>query len=931
MQDTYFPDAPFFDTAELRHELTAMFKAAGSPDAARPEVLARLKELLATAHEGARARIAVTANGRDCAGALSSFHDELIRLIYDYTVAHVYHVTTNASADETIAIAATGGYGRGLLAPYSDIDLLFILPYRQTPWSESVAEYMLYLLWDLGLKVGHATRTVTQCVTLAKTDMTICTSLLDARFILGDSGLYEEFEKRFAAEVIKGSEREFIAAKMRERESRHKRTGESRYRVEPNVKDGKGGLRDLHTLHWLSKYAYGAGPADDNMPSGIFEDEEIKTFNRCADFLWTVRCLMHFERGRADERLGFEIQPGIAEQLNYREDDGLLPVERFMRHYFLVAKDVGELTAILCAYLEMQQLAATPTLQDLINPLNWTTRRRVRRTTDFRIDNDRLNVSDAKIFQRDPLNLLRIFVQAAETSTFLHPNALRLMRDSLRLIDEDVRNNPEANRIFLKLLANNKNPERTLRRMNETGVLGRFIPDFGSVVSMMQFNMYHHYTVDEHLVRTVGQLTAIENGELVETAPMSSKIIKTIQNRQVLYVAAFLHDIGKGRSEDHSILGARIAAELCPRFGLTKAETETVVWLIREHLTMSNVAQSRDLSDPKTIRDFAGVVQTRERLKLLLILTVADIRAVGPGTWNGWKGQLLRELYTETEVLVGGGNAAESESRSARAATAKKALREALHDWPPAEVDRFIDGQYTNYWLRTDTARQIEHAKLIRDAAAKSGDRNLEISFRSDSFTGITDLEILAPNHPRLLSVFAGCCASSNANIIGAQISTTRNGLALDTFSLQRGFAEDDDEERRVAQIQRTIDRVLKGEMSLSESLEKKRAAEHQFDAFNVEPEIIIANDLSDVFTVLEVAGLDRAGLLYELTSAISDLQLDINSAHITTFGEKAVDVFYVTDLTAKKIVDPRRQAAIRDRLALILSTEKLTEIPSSG
>ena len=927
MQDTDLPEKPFFDPAALRTELTAVFKAGNSAEACRPQVLARLKELLAGAHDGARARIAVTANGIDCASSLSRFHDELIRLIYDYTVAHIYHATTSGSSDEKIAIVATGGYGRGLLAPYSDIDLLFILPYKQTPWSESVAEYMLYLLWDLGLKVGHATRSVSQCVSLSKSDMTIRTSLLDARFLLGDKALYAEFEERFAQDVVKGTEREFIDAKMAERESRHKQTGVSRYRVEPNVKDGKGGLRDLHTLHWLSKYAYGAGPGDADMPLNVFEPEEIKTFKRCAEFLWTVRCLMHFEGGRANERLGFETQPSIAEQLSYREDDGLLPVERFMRHYFLVAKDVGELTALLCSSLEMQQLASAPRVQQYLNPLNWMTRRRVRRTTEFRIDNDRLNVADLGVFKRDPVNLLRIFVQAAETATFLHPTALRLIRDSLRLIDDKLREDPEANRIFLGLLIDNKRPEHTLRRMNEVGVLGRFVPDFGSVVSMMQFNMYHHYTVDEHLVRTVGQLTAIENHELADTLPLSNQIISTIQNRKVLYVAAFLHDIGKGRPEDHSMLGARIATELCPRLGLSKGETETVTWLIREHLTMSNVSQSRDLSDPKTIRDFAEVVQTRERLKLLLLLSVADIRAVGPGTWNGWKGQLLRELYYETEILVGGGSGPESESRVARAGAAQNALREALEDWKQEDVERFIANHYTNYWLRTDTARQIEHAKLMREATG--GDENLATSFRSDAFTSITDLEILAPNHPRLLSMFAGCCASAGANIIGAQISTTRNGLALDTFSLQRGFPAEEDEDRRVSQIRRTIERVLKGEMRLAETLENKRPTERRIDAFTVEPEIAISNNLSDHFTVIEVAGLDRPGLLYELTSAISDLQLDINSAHITTFGEKAVDVFYVTDLTAKKIVDPKRQETISERLRTILAIEPEDAVPS--
>ncbi len=915
------PQPPFFDTVGLRQELTALFKASDGPDACRPQVLARFKQLLGDAHRDARELLGQTGDGRECAAALSLFHDELIRLIYDYTVAHIYHPTTSGSRDEEIVIAATGGYGRGLLAPYSDIDLQFILPYRQTPWSESVAEYMLYMLWDLGLKVGHATRTVSQCTSLSMSDMTIRTSLLDARFLLGDEELYDNFKARFAADVVNGTEREFIEAKLAERDARHKQTGESRYRVEPNVKDGKGGLRDLHTLHWLAKYVYGAGPGEVGLPADVFRDDEIEAFNRSEEFLWRVRCHMHFERGRADERLTFDLQPVIADNLGFREDEGLLSVERFMRRYFTVARDVGELTGIFCSSLEMQQLARAPRVQDYLNPLNWTTRRRVRKTTDFRIDNNRLNIASADLFKRDPVNLIRIFSQAAELSTFLHPNALRRIRDSLPLIDDNLRNNPEANRIFLHLLVGNKIPEHILRRMGETGVLGRFIPDFGRVEAMMQFNMYHHFTVDEHLVRTVGQLIAIENGELADTLPLSNKIISTIQNKRVLYVAAFLHDIAKGRREDHSIAGARTAMELCPRFGMSKGETETVAWLIREHLTMSNVSQSRDLGDPKTIRDFADVVQTRERLKLLLLLTVADIRAVGPGTWNGWKGQLLRELYYETELIVGGAKATDAGSRFARADAAQDALRAALADWPEDEVAHFIDSQYTNYWLRTDTERQIEHAKLIREAADR--EQKLAVSSRSDAFTAITDLEILAPNHPRLLSLFAGCCALAGANIIGAHISTTRDGFALDTFSLQRGFELDSDEERRVKQIGRNIERVLKGELRLGETLERKRPAERRIDAFTVEPEVIIANDLSDHFTVIEVAGLDRPGLLYELTSALSDLRLDINSAHITTFGEKAVDVFYVTDLTGRKVTDARRQAEICDDLCVVLTTDE--------
>ncbi|MGI9409599.1 MAG: [protein-PII] uridylyltransferase, partial [Hyphomicrobiaceae bacterium] len=642
------------------------------------------------------------------------------------------------------------------------------------------------------------------------------------------------------------------------------------------------------------------------------------TFRRCRDFLWTVRCHLHFETGRAEERLSFDLQPVIAQNLCYREGGGLRAVERFMRHYFLIAKDVGELTAILCSNLEIQQLAAAPRLPRLLNPLNWATRREVRRTTEFRIDHDRLNVADRTVFKRDPVNLLRIFAQAEKTGTFFHPEAIRLMRQSLRLIDDKVRNNAEANRIFMQLLTSRRSPEVTLRRMNEAGVLGRFIPEFGQVVSMMQFNMYHHFTVDEHLVRTVGQLIAIEEGELADTLPLSTEIISSIQNRQALYVAAFLHDIGKGRPESHSVVGARIARTLCPRLGLSKAETDTVAWLVLEHLTMSDVAQKRDLSDPKTIRDFADVVQTPERLKLLLLLTVADIRAVGPGTWNGWKGQLLRELYYETEVLVSGGHTAVS--RNSREQQAKEDLCARLSDWDNGDVASFIDRQYPDYWLRTELDKQIEHAKLMR--RSRETGQQLATSFRSDAFKGMTELAILAPNHPRLLALFAGCCSAAGANIIGAQISSTRDGFALDTFVLQRGFAEEADESRRTERIGNTIVRVLKGEVRLKTLLDGKRMPEQRIFAFTVEPEIIISNALSDQFTVIEVAGLDRPGLLYDLTSAISDLRLDITSAHITTYGEKAVDVFYVTDLTNKKITDPSRQKAIRNRLEKVLANE---------
>ena len=895
--------------------MTAAFNASSGPAEVRPLVIERLKAVVADARFLARTALEVDGNGRKCAESLSHFQDELIKLIHDYTVAHVYRAT-NPSDAERMSLVATGGYGRGLLAPGSDIDLLFLLPYKQTAWGESVAEYMLYILWDLGFKVGHATRTVEQCIKLGIADMTIRTALLDARLIHGDRQLFAAFEERFKSEVVAGTARAFIDAKMQERDERTRRIGESRYRVEPNVKDGKGGLRDLHTLNWLSKYVFGQEVGTAAVAAGLYTEEEVHTFRKCEDFLWSVRCFLHFLTGRPEEVLTFDVQPLMAQSLGYTSRGGLRAVERFMKHYFLIAKDVGDLTTILCGTLEMQQLKSSPGLSRFLNPLTWRTRRDVRQKTDFRIENDRLNVASADVFSRDPVNLIRLFTQAERTGGLLHPGAVRSLRSSLRLIDDKLRTSPEANKLFLELLTASAAPDAMLRRMNQAGVLGKFIPEFGRVVAMMQFNMYHHFTVDEHLLRTVGNITAIESGDLRSELPLSTESFKTIQNRRALYVAAFLHDIGKGRKEDHSIVGARIARKVCPRLGLTPAETDLVVWLIEEHLTMSNFAHSRDISDPETVRKFADIVQSPERLKLLLVLTCADIRAVGPGVWNGWKGQLLRTLYYETEPLVAGGHT--HVRRNERIAQAQAALREGLSSWPTAEVDHFIARHYQSYWLRTDTATQVEHAALLRHA--QGAKTKLATRVKTDAFTAITELTVFAPNHPRLLALFAGACAAAGSNISGAHITTTRDGYALDTFLLAREFPDDEDQLRRAKRIGDMIDRLLQGKERLQQLLQKKRPAVRAVEAFTVEPEVIINNGLSERLTVVEVAGRDRPGLLYDLTSAISDLSLDIASAHITTFGEKAVDVFYVTDLTGKQVVSETRQAVIRERLTKVLT-----------
>jgi [protein-PII] uridylyltransferase len=742
--------------------------------------------------------------------------------------------------------------------------------------------------------------------------MTIRTSLLEARLVIGEEALLDRLRARFDREIVARTASEFVAAKLAERDARVRRAGESRYLVEPNVKEGKGGLRDLNTLFWIAKYVYRVRSAHELVAAGLFSRQELALFSRCEEFLWTVRCHLHFLTGRAEERLSFDLQRPIAERLGYAARAGQAHVERFMKHYFLVAKDVGDLTAIVCAALEERHAKPTQALDRFLGRL----RRRPRAVADavdFKIEHDRIAVIRDDAFERDPVNLIRLYWAADRSSLAIHPDATRLVTRSLKRIDAKLRADPEANRLFLEVLTSRRSPETALRRMNEAGVLGRFIPDFGRVVGMMQFSMYHHYTVDEHLLRTVGVLSQLEAGLLAEDHPLISEMLPHIANRTALYVAAFLHDIAKGRPEDHSLAGAEVARRLCPRLGLSPADCERVVWLVRWHLTMSNMAQGRDLADPRTAESLAAIVQTLERLRMLLALTVSDIRAVGPGVWNGWKGQLLRALFWETEVVLSGGHSAVD--RKARVAAAQEALRRALPGWSDPDFYAYAQRHYPAYWLKVELARQVAHANLFYAMAADVCSLATEVA--TDAYRGATEVTIVAPDHPRLLSIVAGACAGAGGNIVDAHIFTTADGFALDTIFVSRAFDRDDDELRRGARIARTIEQALRGEIRVSDIV-SKRARDARAHAFAIPPEVMIDNSLSNRYTVLEVSGLDRPGLLYDLTSALSNLNLNIGSAHIVTFGEKAVDSFYVTDLTGAKITSPSRQAAIRRHLLAI-------------
>jgi [protein-PII] uridylyltransferase len=896
------------DRRVLAEALAQAIAGARAPSLDRALLLPPLKAALARGRAEIRRRFEADGTAVRAVEEQSFLVDQLIRVLYDFVTETIYPLG-NPTAGEKLAIVAVGGYGRGELAPFSDIDLLFLLPYKQTPHTEQVIEFLLYLLWDLGLKVGQATRSVAECLRYAKADLTIRTALLEARYVWGEQALFGELKTRFESEILRGTAAQFVEAKLAERDARHQRVGDSRYQLEPNIKEGKGGLRDLHTLFWIAKYIYRIDDVGKLVDLGVLSAEESARFERAQSFLWTVRVHLHYRAGRAEERLTFDMQTEIGAAMGYADRPSARGVERFMKHYFLVAKDVGDLTRIFCAILEADQQH-----KRRLPWLRWGSGRRA--LGGFVLDGERVTIPAEDFFKKDPVALIRLFHVAQQHGLDIHPRALRAVTQSLRLIDARLRGDPEANRLFLEILTAQENPEIALRRMNEAGVFGKFIPDFGRVVAQMQYDMYHHYTVDEHTLFAIGILHQIETGQLEGELPVASAIMPTVVSRRALYLATLLHDIAKGRGGDHSQLGEKVALKLGPRLGLSAEETETVAWLVRWHLLMSAVAFKRDIGDPQTIQDFVDRVQSPERLKLLLVLTVADIRAVGPKVWNGWKAALLRELYHSALDVISGGLTVEG--RDSRIAAAQAAARELLPDFSDDEFAAFTGRGYPFYWLSLDAETHARHARLMR--AADAGGTKLTVEKRVDPARAVTEITLYTADHPGLFSRIAGALAVSGANIVDAKIMTMSNGMALDTLWVQDHDNTPFDRPDKLAELAFTFENVLTGDLKPHLELERPPAFPSRMSVFTVPPRVLIDNQASRSHTVIEVNGRDRPGLLWEVTRELTRLSLQVSSAKISTYGEKVVDVFYVKNLFGHKVEHEQKLAEIRTALEAVLA-----------
>jgi [protein-PII] uridylyltransferase len=871
---------------------------------ARPRIVELMRGALEAGREELTRRLAEKPSaGHEIVHGHAFLIDQLIRVLHDHVIGDLYPVP-NRSKGERLTLIAVGGYGRGEMAPHSDVDIAFITPGKTTPWCEQVIEALLYYLWDLGLKVGHSSRSLDEMVRMARSDLTIRTAILEGRYLWGDQELYEQASKRFWSDVVRGSEAQFVSEKLAERNGRHKRMGDSRYVVEPNVKDGKGGLRDLQTLYWIGKYIHRVRDSAELADMGLFTPREYRSFRRAEGFLLAVRCHLHTITRRAEDRLTFDLQREVARRMNFAERPGKSAVERFMQYYFLQAQTVGNLTGVFLAHIDEEMALKSRRPRGLL--ANFRARPRMFR--GYKITGGRLCTPGDDWFRQDPVRLIEVFQIAEEEGLEIHPETMRMARRDAELIKDGVRRDPQANVLFMKVLTGRRDPETVLRWMNEAGVFGRFVPDFGKVNAQMQFDMYHHYTVDEHTIRAIGLLAQIERGELRDDHPLASELIPRIASRNVLYVATLLHDIAKGRGGDHSVLGAEVAVKLCPRLGMSEDETELTAWLVRWHLLMSSTAFKRDLSDPKTITDFVEQVQTLERLRQLTLLTIVDIRAVGPGIWNSWKRQLIAELYDLSEERMRLGH--KRHGRKERIEAKKAKVAELLG--PDAHYigelgDRFDDA----YWIAEPEDVIALNVPLY--AKARRHDHKLTIHAQYYPARGATLVSVIGDDHPGLFYRIAGAISLAGANIIDARIHTTRVGKAVDNFLVQDPLGKPFREDEQLARLQKSIEDSLAGK--LVPQLAKRPLARPRAESFEVRPTVLFDNKASGRFTVIEVTARDRPALLNKLARTLFECRLMVNSAHITHYGERAVDTFYVTDLLGGKVTSPDRLKAVEAAL----------------
>jgi len=835
--------------------------------------------------EALKQRHADGASGEDLVRAHARFMDDLLSALSEL-------VSADAEAASLVptpfVVVALGGYGRGELHPSSDIDLMVVYDGELSPYVQRVMQELLYTLWDLGLQVGHSLRSLEDCVAMARTDFPSRTSMQEARLVVGDKRLFTRFGRVLRDNVYRHDFEKFLATTLAEREQRYRKHGASPYIGEPNIKESAGGLRDMHTAMWLGASKFGARTLRELTERGLITPHEQEAADRALTFLWRVRNELHFFSGHKNDVLSRELQPRIAKNLGYENDGDALGVERFMREYYLNARAIHRVSKRLIARCH-ETLAVRGSAER---------RQRQQALADGLVFFDgRLHRADRDpdVLRRDPVRIMKVFWHLHRLGCELSLGLERAVEESLDGVDETFQRSPAVRDLFLDICRSWGRVALTFSEMHELGLLGRYLPEFGGLTCLVQYDVYHKFTADQHSLLAVEHLEALAPGQSAESEGAAA-VFNEVDKPELLMLGMLLHDIGKAKGHGHVAKGIPLIRELTMRIGLPPEDAASVEFLVAHHLTMSHIAQRRDIDDPKTIETFAETVGDPQRLRMLYLLTWADMRAVGPGVLTGWQARILHELYARTLARLTGGRV-EKPNRTQLVARLWETLGGEVS---MTDVRAHLAMVQDRYLATTGVQRMAAHLRL----AARLSSSHVATELFHHPDLGSSDLVVVTHDVPGLFSLIAGTLAAHGINIISAQIATRADGVAIDTFQVNDPTGEAVTSAAQWGRTLGALASVLANEQSVDVLLERRRSGGRATPAGEAKPKISIDNRLSDEYTVIEVKCPDRLGLLYLITRTLSALDLDIASARIATEIDKAVDTFYVLDRKGRRLED---------------------------
>ena len=857
------------------------------------------------------------AGGSEIVSAYSTMMDDLVR--YVFGVVSDDFIRRYPSLNPRCTVVAQGGYGRGELNPYSDIDLLFLYSWKVSPYVESVAEKLLYTLWDAGLQVGHATRSIAECIRLASLDMKVKTALLDSRYLCGDIDLYGELDRAVESRLVKKRANRFIQEKLAENRARHESYGGSVYLLEPEVKEGEGGLRDIHTARWIARVRLNVKDLEALASHGIISPGDVSKLKTSQDFLLRVRNELHFSACKHQDQLTFGEQEKVSRALGFEAEGTLKAVEVFMRSYYLHASEISRLTSLIIHRLT-----------DYSWPLfggRYTLGKTLRE--GVRLSKGHLTVTQPDILNSDPANLIRLFADMQKNRCELSHETRELVREHLELVGETLGRSAAANLTFLEILKWKERVYETLSEMHRCGVLGAFIPEFGRLLCMALHDAYHIYTVDQHSLRLVKEIERLKSGEYKDVLPLLTQLARDAEKIELLYLGLMFHDIGKGFGGGHSEIGARMVGPIARRMRLNEDDAALVEFLVRYHLLMTQTALRRDLEDQKTILDFAQTMGSVKNLNMLYLLTFADVKAVGPEVWNPWKAALLGELYVKALAVLEEMEKGEFEREDVQAVfrRVQARIREELSKHHPVEkVNHFLESMPERYFLSTSESDVPAHFELMEQFTGKGAVSTVEHFPEKDC----SSVVICTQDRPGLFASITGVLAALNLDILNARIFTSNDGRILDVFRVShRGRSEMVMAAPKWAKFRSTLEGVLEGNIDVTRLVEdSQRSSLLQKRAPRVLTVIQIDNEASEGFTIVEVFTEDRIGVLFTITYSLHQLGLSIHVAKISTNVDQVADVFYVTDRSGEKIQDPARLDEIRRSLyeRLVPQNERIAQ-----